>query len=104
MARKKVKAASEEEIGKLHQNAVKLLNLGLDSLLEKIDKNKELAGMIDVNDLTKILKFANDEGIKSTDADEDGTSDLSKKVKQIKEKQGNKVIQFLDNEPEIKVV
>lgn len=103
---KKVITASEEEVGKLHINGVKLANMKLDALLAEIEKDNALpdnhedkmnyALSIDMNEITKVLRIAHDEGLKSTDAAADGTSELAAKAKEIKESQKSNIIKFTD--------
>ena len=98
-------AATEDEIGKLHNLITQCHNLKANKMLSLaqrlIDAGEEpeiIMQAINTRDLASMQKWVEYNGVSCTVAAEDETSELSKKLKKLKDTQMGKVIPF--EEPE----
>ena len=89
-------AATEEAVGILHALATKLFTLKAESILLEAEELEKIdAGyVINVNEVEKIAKFAEANGITARGAAGDAESELGKTLKRLKEKNSKKIVQF----------
>lgn len=93
-------AANEDAIGKLHKLITECHTMKLDAMLKMADAFKELGAeeavveAINSRDISSIQKWVEYNGVTAITADGDGESELSKKLKALKEKQSGRVIPF----------
>jgi len=96
-------AATEDEIGKLHSLITKCHNMKAGYMLEVAEKLlheghevEEIIMIINSRDLSSMQKWVEYNGVGCKVAAEDETSELSKRLKMLKETQMKKVIPFKD--------
>lgn len=100
-------AASEDEIGLLHGLITKCHNLKAsymikvaDQILETGGEPEEVVQAINSRDLSSIQKWVEYNGVGCRVAADDETSELSKKLKKLREAQSGKIVQFKSLEEE----
>lgn len=98
-------SATEDELGGLHKIISTLHNLKASTMLklaielqEAGDEESlhELLLLINNKDLSSIQKWVEYNQVSCQTAEDDETSELSKKLKKLKESQSGKVVQFDD--------
>lgn len=97
MAKKKVlSAATEEQVGFLHNIATQLFTIKAKSILAQAEELELIDAeyVINLADVDKIARFCDMNGITAAGAAEDETSELSLALKKIKDKNKNKIITF----------
>lgn len=93
-------AANEDEIGKLHKTITKCHNMKWDAVLEMAKKFEELGALeavveiINLKEMTPSQKWVEYNQVTSIAAGEDGESELSIKLRLLKEKQKGKIVDF----------
>lgn len=94
-------AATEDQVGYLHNAVTKLFTRKADAILNAIEEDLEAGGNGDIaislvsgKDLGAMCKWVLDNGITAVPAASQEDSDLSKKLKKIKAASQGKVIQF----------
>jgi hypothetical protein len=93
-------AASENAIGKLHKLITDCHTMKLDAMLEMAKGFEEIGApeaiieAINSRDIASIQKWVEYNGVTAIAADKDGETELSKKLKALKEKQRGKVVPF----------
>lgn len=102
----KKKAATEEEIGYLHKMITDCHNMKLDAMLQMAKKFQELgaieaiAEVINTRDMSTIQKWVEYNGVSAIAASENGETELSKKLRLLKESQKSNIISFKEEEKE----
>jgi len=98
-------SASEDEIGKLHKLITMCHNLKAGSMLEVAQKMLEngyevedILPIINSRDLASMQKWVEYNGVSCQVAADDETSELSKKLKKLRDTQKGKIVQFRDAE------
>ena len=101
MANHNKHAASEDAVGYLHNAVTKLFTKKADAILNAIEEDIDSGGTGDIaialvsgKDLGAMCKWVLDNGITAVPASADGTSELSKKLENLKKASQGKVIQF----------
>ncbi len=94
-------AATEDQVGYLHNAVTKLFTRKADAILHAIEEDIDAGGSGDIaialvsgKDLGAMCKWVLDNGITAVPAAQEGGSDLSKKLAKIKAASQGKVIQF----------
>jgi peroxiredoxin len=93
-------AATENSIGKLHKLITDCHTMKLDAMLDMAKGFEELGALdsvieaINTRDISAIQKWVEYNGVTAIAANEDGESELSKKLNALKDKQKGKVISF----------
>ena len=97
------KAANEDEIGVLHKLITMCHNMKgqamMDAAKTLIDNGcepEELAILLNSKDLAVMQKWVEYNGVSCTTAEDEEGSDLSKRLKKLKEAQSGKVVSFID--------
>ena len=89
-------AASEDQLGILHNAITKLFNGKADALLRLIEEDPDAAiALVSGKDIGAMCKWVLDNGITAVPSEQLEQSELSKKLKAIKEKSQGKVINFV---------
>lgn len=88
-------AATEDQMGILHNAITKMFNKKADAILKIIEDEPDAAiGLVSGKDLGAMAKWVLDNGVTCIPAAASEESDLSKKIKAIKDRSEGKVIQF----------
>lgn len=94
-------AATEDQVGYLHNAITKLFTKKADAILHAIEEDLDAGGSGDVaialvsgKDLGAMAKWVLDNGVTAIPAAQTEETNLSKKLKAIKEASQGKVIQF----------
>lgn len=90
-------AATEDQMGVLHNAITKVFNKKLDAVLQTIEENEGPDAALCVGDpklLAAAAKWVLDNGVTCIPAADTEGSDLSKKIAKLKEASQGKVIQF----------
>ena len=98
-------AATENEIGKLHDLITRCHNMKAGYMLEIAQgllkagaAPDDIVKVINSRDLASMQKWVEYNGVGCTLEQEDETSELSKKLKKLRESQEGKIVQFKDAE------
>ncbi len=89
---RKVTTASEREIGKLHAKVYKIYGMTLDAMIQKLESGEDPAFIVDSKILMAVQKFLTDNKVYSIPDSEDEGSDLSKRLAEIKNSVGFKLV------------
>lgn len=88
-------AATEDQMGILHNAITKMFNKKADAILKTIEDDPDAAiALVSGKDLGAMAKWVLDNGVTCIPAAQTEESDLSKKLKDIKAKSQGKIIQF----------
>ena len=96
----KKKPATEEEIGELHNLITKLHNIKLDAMIVMVEKFKEMGvveaivEIINSKDMTAVQKWVEYNKVSALAASDNAETELSKKLRLLKETQAGKIVQF----------
>lgn len=97
------KAANEDEIGTLHKLITLCHNLKASSMMDAakilLDNGcepEELAILLNSKDLAVMQKWVEYNGVSCTTAEDEEGSELSQRLKKLKEVQSGKVVSFID--------
>lgn len=89
-------AATEDQMGILHNAITRMFNKKADAILEAIEDDPDAAiALVSGKDLGAMAKWVLDNGITCVPAAATEESDLSKKLKVIREASNGKVINFV---------
>jgi len=98
-------SATEDDIGKLHALITKCHNMKAGYMLEVAEKLlyegheiEEIVMIINSRDLSSMQKWVEYNGVGCKEADKDKTTELSKRLKKLKDAQAGKIVQFNDLE------
>lgn len=102
------KAATEAEVAHLHSLITTLHNKKAKALLDVIkraealgEEGKEIiATIVDSRQIATMQKWVEYNGVRCSVADGEAESELSKRLKEIKDKQSKKVVNLFDDEDE----
>lgn len=96
-------AAKEDDIGKLHNLITKCHNMKAEAIMTAVHNMIEegadpiaAALLINSKDLTAMQKWVEYNGITCSAADQDEESELSKRLRELKDKQKGKIVNFED--------
>jgi len=96
-------SASENDIGKLHGLITKAHNMKAgfmiqvaEQLMNEGHEMEEILMIINSKDLASMQKWVEYNKVGCRVADEDETSELSKRLRELKEKQSGKIVSFAD--------
>lgn len=103
------KAATEQEVALLHSLITTIHNKKAKALLDIVkraealgEEGKEIiAAVIDSRQIATMQKWVEYNGVKCSIADEEAETELSKRLKEIKDKQSKKVVNLFDDEDEV---
>lgn len=88
-------AASEDDVGILHNAITKMFNKKAQAILDAIEGDPDAAiGLVSGKDVGAMCKWVLDNGIIATPAAHQEESKLSKRLKAIREASSGKIIQF----------
>ena len=88
-------AATEDDVGYLHQAVTKLFTKKADALLQMIEGDPELAAhVVNGKDIAAIAKWVLDNGITASPVASQETSALSKRLQKLKDASNGVVLQF----------
>lgn len=88
-------AATEDDVGYLHQAVTKLFTKKADALLQMIEDDPELAAhVVNGKDIAAIAKWVLDNGITASPVASQETSALSKRLQKLKDASNGVVLQF----------
>lgn len=89
-------AATEDQVAILHNAITRMFNKKADAILKEIEECPEAAiALVSGKDLGAMAKWVLDNGITCVPAAATEESDLSKKLKSIREASNGKVINFV---------
>ncbi|AKA61853.1 terminase small subunit [Proteus phage vB_PmiP_Pm5460] len=92
-----IHAASEDDVGILHNAITKLFNKKAKAILDVIEEDPDAAmALVSGKDMGAMCKWVLDNGITATPAVQQEESKLSKRLAQIKAASQGKVINFTD--------
>lgn len=88
-------AATEDEVGILHDAITKIFNKKAQAILDTIEEDPDAAlHLVSGKDIGAMCKWVLDNGITATPAAQQEESKLSKRLKAIREASSGKIIQF----------
>ena len=88
-------AATEDDVGYLHQAVTKLFTKKADALLNMIEDDPEIAAhVVNGKDIAAIAKWVLDNGITASPVASQETSALSKRLQKLKDASNGVVLQF----------
>lgn len=103
MAEKKRTPATEEDIGKLHGLITMVHNMkieavvvGAQELMDMGASTEDILSLINTRDLATMQKWVEYNGVGCRVADDDETSELSKRLDELKKAQSGKIVSFTD--------
>lgn len=89
-------AATEDQMGILHNAITRMFNKKADAILDAIDQDPDAAiALVSGKDLGAMAKWVLDNGVTCIPAAQTEESDLSKKLAKIKQQSNGKVISFV---------
>lgn len=102
----KKKPATEEEIGELHSLITKLHSIKLDTMIEMVDKFKVMGAteaileIVNSKDLATVQRWVEYNKVAAIAASDNEETELSRKLRLLKETQSGKIVRFREAESE----